>query len=80
MATGLARVGKHAESVTLAGGRAAGAGHLCNVAATLVRQGLFQQGRFAEAARDDGPARRARPADIDGMIVAEDPDKSDHPA
>ncbi|MCK7614004.1 tetratricopeptide repeat protein [Roseibium sediminicola] len=72
MATGLARVGKHAESVTLAE-VALQEPATCAVAATLVRQGLFQQGKFAEAA--EIMARLgAQTGGLDG-VAAEDPDK-----
>jgi len=72
MATGLARVGKHAESVTLAQ-VALQEPATCAVAATMVRQGLFQQGRFAEAARMAAQLG-IRTGGLDG-VASEDPDK-----
>jgi len=72
MATGLARVGKHAESVTLAE-VALQEPATCAVAATLVRQGLFQQGRFAEAAGMMAHLG-TQSGGLDG-IAAEHPDK-----
>lgn len=72
MATGLARVGKHADSVTLA--RAALQDPTtCATAATLVRQGLFQQGRFAEAA--EMMAQLGGPAGDMGGMIAENPER-----
>jgi len=49
MATGLARVGQHEESVTLAQ-PALQEPSTCAMAANVIRQGLFQQGKFVEAA------------------------------
>lgn len=72
MATGLARIGQHAESVTLAQ-PALQEPATCATAANLIRQGLFQQGRFAEAA-DLTAQLGLQSGGLDG-VVADHPEK-----
>jgi Flp pilus assembly protein TadD len=71
MANGLARAGRHEESVTLAR-PALQDPATCASAATVIRQGLFQQGKFAEAATLTAEISEAS-GGLHG-IASEDPD------